>query len=150
MAIAFAAALASIGGDLSTGWSGMSVVYRYTIILRAISMALSAFMILIAGFLIWLPIPLPPNTIRHSFLYFFYFFITTGVYYALNSADAGFVHVANLLTSVLTLATLAAWYLLVQPAGEAIPFPPRAPRVAAADMLDRLEALNRTLVRPPN
>jgi len=149
MAIAFLFALASIGGDLSSGWSGKSMTFRYTVILRMISGALSIYMLLIAGFLLWMPITLPTNTIRHSFLFFFYFFVTTGVYYVLNtSAIRAGVTIANFLTSVLTLAALAAWYFLVQPEGETVPALMPAPRTSSADLLSRLEALNRTLSRP--
>jgi hypothetical protein len=148
MGLAFLFALLSIGGDLSTGWSGRSMIFRYTVILRAISCALSFFMILIAGFLVWMPVPLPANTIRHSFLFFSYFFVTTGVYYVLNTTSAGFLTVANLLTSVLTMAALVSWYFLVQPEGEVAAAPRHVPISSSAEMLGRLEGLNRTLSRP--
>lgn len=148
MVVAFVFALASIGGDLSTGWSGRSMIFRYSVIMRTVSSALSVYMLLIAGFLLWMPMPLPTNTIRHSFLFFFYFFVTTGVYYVLNtSASPGFVTIANFLTSVLTLTALGAWYFLVQPEGELVPALTPAPRTSSSDMLGRLEALNRTLSR---
>ena len=148
MVIAFLFALASMGGDLSNGWSGRPMLTRYAVILRAITSALSVFMIFIAAFLVWMPVPLPPNTIRHSFLFFFYFFVTTGVYYILNTGATAFVSVANLVTSALTLAILGGWYFLVQPEGETVPAGGAAPRASASDMLGRLEALNRTLSRP--
>jgi hypothetical protein len=148
MIVAFVFALASIGGDLSTGWSGKSMIFRYSVIMRTISSALSVYMVLIACFLLWMPMPLPANTIRHSFLFFFYFFVTTGVYYVLNTTAKGFVNIANFVTSVLTLAALAAWYFLVQPEGEIVPALASAPRTSSSDMLGRLEALNRTLSRP--
>jgi len=148
MVLAFLFALASIGGDLSKGWSGRSMIFRYSVILRTISSALSVYMILIAAFLLWMPVPLPANTIRHSFLFFFYFFVTTSVYYVLNTSNARFVDIANLATGVLTLAALVSWYFVVQPEGEAIPAVGAAPRASSSDLLGRLEALNRTLSRP--
>jgi hypothetical protein len=148
MVLAFIFAFASMGGDLNTGWSGMSLIARYSVILRAISSALSVYMILIAAFLLWMPVPLPANTIRHSFLFFFYFFVTTGVYYMLNTTRAGYVQMANLLTGALTLVALVSWYFLVQAEGEAVPVVHAAPRASSADLLGRLEALNRTLSRP--
>lgn len=148
MVLAFLFALASIGGDLSKGWSGRSMIFRYSVILRTISSALSVYMILIAAFLLWMPVPLPVNTIRHSYLFFFYFFVTTGIYYVLNTSAARFVDIANLATGALTLVALISWYFLVQPEGEAIPAVSAAPRASSSDLLDRLEALNRTLSRP--
>lgn len=148
MVLAFLFALASIGGDLSTGWSGRSMIFRYTVILRAISGALSVFMILIAAFLLWMPVPLPTNTIRHSFLFFFYFFVTTGVYYVLDTTSAAFVDVANLLTNILTMAALISWYFLVQPEGELVAIPHHLPISPSGEILRRLDALNRTLSRP--
>jgi len=148
MVLAFVFALASIGGDLSTGWSARGIIFRYSVIMRTISSALSVYMILLAAFLVWMPVPLPSNTIRHSLLFFFYFFVTTGVYYMLNTSTADFVVVANLVTSILTLGTLAAWYFLVQPGGERVGVAAPAPKVTSGELLGRLEALNRTLSRP--
>lgn len=146
--IAFAFALLSIQGDLSSGWNGYSMVARYSIILRAISGGISIYMILIAAFLLWMPVPLPANTLRHSYLFFFYFFVTTGVHYILFVNRGEFVQAANVVISILTLAVLLCWHFLLQPDGERIPsrLAP-VPQGRAADMLDRLEALNRTLSR---
>ena len=150
MLIAFAFALASIGGDLTDGWTGRSLVPRYSIILRTISSALNIFMLLIAAFLVWMPVPLPPNTIRHSLLYFFYFFVATGVHYVLNVniKNGEWVQISNLVISLLTLAALGAWHLLLQPEGEIIPVLHPNPRTASSEMLARLESLNRTLSSP--
>ncbi|MFN0101666.1 MAG: hypothetical protein ACKV2U_06190 [Bryobacteraceae bacterium] len=148
MVMAFLFALASIGGDLTVGWNGQSMISRYSVILRTISSALSLYMILIAAFLLWMPVPLPPNTIRHSFLFFFYFFVTTGVHYVLNTNRGEYVQLANLVISVLTLVALLSWYFLLQAEGEAVPAGGKVPRTASADMLGRLEALNRTLSGP--
>ena len=148
MVLAFIFALTSIGGDLSGGWSGRGMVFRYSVILRTITSALSVYIILLAAFLLWMPVPLPANTIRHSFLFFFYFFVATAVYYILNTSAPGFVDIANLVISGLTLATLGGWYFLVQPEGETVPAISAAPRASASDMLSRLEALNRTLSPP--
>jgi hypothetical protein len=145
--LAFAFALFSIGGDLTEGWSGRPMIYRYFIIFRAISAALSLYLILIAVFLVWLPIPLPPNTIRHSVLFFFYFFVTAFVHYFLNLGQGSYVQLANLATSLLTLVALLCWFFLLQPKGEDPPSAPPTPRAPAGDMLDRLEALNRSLSR---
>jgi hypothetical protein len=146
--VAFALALGSIGGDISQGWSGRSMILRYSIILRAISAAISLFLILIAFFLVWLPIPLPVNTIRHSVLFFFYFFVNTFVHYVLDLGRGSYVQIANLVTSLSTLIALLCWYFLLYPAGESGPPSRKAPRTSSTAMLDRLEALNRTLSPP--
>lgn len=149
LAVAFVFALASIGGEVGSGWTGQSLVSRYSVILRAISSALTIYMILIAAFLLWLPVPLPANTIRHSYLFFFYFIVTAGVHYTLNLNRSEYVAAANLITSILTLAALVAWNILVRPEGEAIPSGRgERPQTSAGDMLGRLEAINRSLSRP--
>lgn len=148
LGLAFLFALTSLGGDLSAGWTGQSVVSRYSVVLRAIASTLSIYMILISIFLIWMPVPLPPNTIRHSFLFFFYFMLTSGVYYFLNLNRSEYVQIANFTTGLLTLATLLAWYFLVQPEGEIVPKVRQAPHTPAGVLLGRLEALNQTLSRP--
>ena len=146
--IAFLVGLASIGGDLTQGWSGRSMIFRYSIILRAISAAITLFLLLIALFLVWLPIPLPANTIRHSLIFFFYFFVTAFVHYLLAKSSVSLVQVANLVTAVLTLAALLCWYWLLKPEGEIAPTAGKGPRTPSSEMIGRLEALNRTLSRP--
>ncbi|MBI2690032.1 MAG: hypothetical protein HYX27_27315 [Acidobacteria bacterium] len=147
MLIAFTFALASIGGDLSNGWSGSSMIVRYSVIFRTITSALTIYMLLIAGFLLWMPVPLPPNTMRHSFLFFFYFIVTTGVHYFLNTSPPSFIRTANLVLSVLTLGALLSWLFLLRADGETLPAMVPAPRTSPSDLLGRLESLNNTLSR---
>lgn len=150
MLIAFVFALASIGADFNHGWGGASVLQRYSAIQRAITSALSIYLILIAGFLVWMPIPLPRNTIRHSFLFFFYFLITTGVHYYINLLNSReFIQSANVILTLLTLIALLSWMFLLQANGEDLPLSTRpAPRAASGDILGRLESLNQSLSRP--
>ncbi|HEU0119252.1 MAG TPA: hypothetical protein VFQ91_01920 [Bryobacteraceae bacterium] len=145
MVVAFAFALASMNGDLTNGWHGATLLMRYSVVFRTITSALTLYMVLIAGFLVWMPVPLPPNTIRHSFLFFFYFIVTTGVHYVLNTGGASFLHLANLILAILTLAALLSWLFLLQRAGEYLPNSAPAPRTSAGDILGRLESLNKAL-----
>jgi len=146
MLVAFVFALLSVPGELARGWSGSSILIRYSVILRTITSALTLYMILIAAFLVWMPVPLPPNTIRHSYLFFFYFIITTGVHYVLNTNLGGYVQVANLTISILTLVALLSWLFLLREDGENPPTSPgMAPARAPSEILNRLESLNQSL-----
>ncbi len=144
--IAFIFSLASIGGDLSQGWTGHSLISRYSVILRAISSAIILYLILISLFLLWMPIPLPANVLRHSVLFFIYFLVTSGVHYVLNTDRSYDVRLANLIINSLTLLALGCWYVLLQPQGERVPAA-AAPLTSSSQMLDRLESINRTLSR---
>jgi hypothetical protein len=148
MLIAFVFALASAGGDLSNGWTDSTLIQRYSAGVRAVTSALSIYLILIAAFLVWMPVPLPPNTLRHSFLFFFYFMFTTGVHYLLNTSPPGFVKYANLLISVLTLVALLCWLFLLKPEGETLSRGPAAPRINTGILLGRLESINKSLSPP--
>ncbi len=149
MLLAFLVALISIGGDLREGWSTASIMVRSSAITRAISSTVTLYFVCIAVFLVWMPIPLPANTIRHSFVSFFYFLLVTSVHYLLNrTQDRSLVPIANLALQMITIGSLTAWGILLRPSGEALPEynPPKGTNTSA--ILVRLEALNRTLSPP--
>lgn len=144
--IAFVFSLASIGGDLSQGWTGHSLISRYSVILRAISSAIILYLILISLFLLWMPIPLSANVFRHSVLFFVYFFVTSGIHYLLNTDRTYDVKLANFILNSLTLLALGSWYVLLQPQGELVPTS-TGPLTSSSQMLNRLESINRSLSR---
>ena len=143
--VAFVFALSSASGDLETGWTGSSLTKRYTVVVRVASSALTLYMILISVFLLWMPVPLPRNTIRHSVLFFFYFLITTSLHYVLNTTSGPNVQLVNAGIAGLTITALAGWLFYLRPEGEEIPSFGVAPRSSSSAMLDRLEAVNRAL-----
>lgn len=150
--IGFVFSLASVGGDMSSGWHKISTILRYSVIERVISSALGIYLILIAAFLVWMPVPLPRNTVRHSVLFFFYFLVITAIHYVVNiQAALKIKHLAepaNLGFSLVTLAALLAWLFLLRPEGEALPAPPtQLPPASPGPLLDRLESLNQSLSR---
>lgn len=149
MIVAFLLSLASLGGDLSSGWTGQSRISKYSVILRALSSALTLFLLILTAFLHWMPVPLPPNVIRHSLIFFFYFLVNAFVQYQLNITRQRYIDLVNLCLSVGTAIALIAWFILLKPKGE-IPPSSGAPRTPSGALLDRLDALNRSLSRPPD
>ena len=147
MLAAFLLSLTSLGGDLSTGWTGQSLISRYSVILRFLSSAITLFLLLITAFLHWMPIPLPPNVIRHSLIFFFYFLSNAFVQYQLNITRQRYLDIVNLVLAAGTAIALSAWFILLKEKGETPPSsaPPRTPSHA---LFDRLESLNRTLSGP--
>lgn len=148
--IGFVFALASIGGDLNSGWANISTIARYSVIQRVVTSALGIYLILIAAFLVWMPVPLPRNTIRHSVLFFTYFLLITAVHYYVNFFSAlkikNLVQPANLAFSIVTLAALLSWLFLLLPEGEMLPSSSGRLRPASpGPLLDRLESLNQSL-----
>lgn len=141
----FGVALFSTGSEMNAGWSGTNLTLQSSVVVRVASSALTVYMILISAFLVWMPVPLPRNTIRHSVLFFFYLLFSTGIHYVLNTSSGPDVQLVNALISALTLSALAGWLFLLRPEGEAIPAVSAAPRHSSSEMLDRLEALNRAL-----
>lgn len=142
-------ALISIGGDLGSGWTTSSLFVRSSAVTRTISSAVTLFFVFIAVFLLWMPVPLPLNTIRHSFVSFFYFLLVTSVHFILNrTRNPSAVPLANLALHLITIGSLAAWAILLRPEGEAIPAYSRPPNEKTSAILQRLEALNRSLSSP--
>ncbi len=145
MAIAFVFAIATASGEMH---QKSSMVQWYSVALRAISTALCLYLILIAAFLVWMPVPLARNSIRHSVLFFFYFIATSAVHYRLNIGDVTFFRMANVFISATTLLALICWTWLLKPSGEIAPTPPAAPRSGTSALLDRLESINKSLTPP--
>jgi len=151
--IGFIFSLASIGGDMTSGWANISTISRYSVIQRFVGSALGIYLILIAGFLVWMPVPLPRNTVRHSVLFFCYFLVITAVHYYVNILNAlkikNLAQPANLVFSLVTLAALLSWLFLLNPEGELLPTVSARLRPAApGPLLDHLESLNQSLSRP--
>lgn len=143
MFCAFLFSLTSIGGDFSVGWTGQSLISRYSVIFRTVSTAICLFMIFVLAFLVWMPVPLPVNTIRHSVLLFFYFLVTTSVYYVMNTANqrSDYLKWANLVISTITVLALASWAFLLRPPGEDPPTIGGFSGPSPGDLLDRLESV---------
>ena len=145
MLVAFVLAISTTGGDVH---HGATTIQMYSVAIRAITTALCVYLLLIAAFLFWMPVPLAPNSIRHSFLFFFYFVATTAVHYQLNIGDPRFIKMANLLISIITLVALLSWAWMLRPSGERSPVEPKLPRSGVSMMLNRLESINKTLSPP--
>jgi hypothetical protein len=145
MVVAFIFAIATAGGDIH---KGATTVHMYSAALRAITTALCVYLLFIAAFLVWMPVPLPPNSIRHSFLMFFYFIATTAVYYELNIGNLTMIKMVNLLLYVITLIALLSWAWLLHPSGELPPSGPGLPRSGVSTLLNRLESINKSLSPP--
>lgn len=145
MVAALVFAIATAGGDVR---QGATPVELYSVALRALTTALCLYLLLIAAFLVWMPVPLAPNSIRHSFLFFCYFTAATAVHYEVNIGNLTVVRMANLLISVITFVALWSWAWLLRPAGETAPAAPAGPRSGASALLNRLESINKTLTPP--
>lgn len=148
MAVAILIAIVTSGVDNPSEWSQVSTIRLYSSVQRALTTALSLFMILIAGFLIWMPVPLPANTLRHGFLFFFYFLTATSVYFYLNTiGTAAAVPLANLVLIASTILALTGWLVLLKANGEEPPAQGSGPKAPASQILGKLEELNRNLSR---
>lgn len=148
MVLAFVVAIASTTGETNHLMRESTQMEMYSVGFRAVTSALSLYLILIAAFLVWMPVPLPPNTIRHSFLFFFYFISTTSVHYILNVVGKTFVYRANLILSIVTLLVALCWLFLLKPDGEMTPKSPAKPKASADALLSRLESINKSLSPP--
>lgn len=145
MLVAFIFALATAGGDVH---KGATTVQYYSAATRTITTALCAYLLFIAAFLVWMPVPLPLNSIRHGFLMFFYFIATTAVHYEVNIGNLTMIKMVNLLLYVITLIALLSWAWLLQPSGELAPSGQGLPRTGVSTLLNRLESINKTLSPP--
>jgi hypothetical protein len=146
LAAAVVIALSTIGSDTNTGRHIPSVLLYYSVIDRAVTTALSLHLLLIAVFLAWMPVPLPANTVIHSFLFFFYFVIGSLTRFFWNRIGVENQPQINVILASLTIVFLAAWSLLLRAEGEKLP-EPRKPATKASQILDRLDGLQQALAR---
>jgi|HubBroStandDraft_6_1064221.scaffolds.fasta_scaffold456706_2 hypothetical protein len=101
------------------------LMHYYYVAERAVYFSLAVFLLTILGFLMQYPITLNRNVIVHSMVFSVYFLGNTVLYLVLSMRGMAsapqlqaFIFVVGYALDVITLASIAAWLALMNPAGE--------------------------------
>jgi hypothetical protein len=123
------------------------ILDNFYLLSRLVMLSLLLFVLFIAFFLLWFPIPLNRNTVVHCGVFAAYFLVKGSTFVALRLAPESLVHV-NAMIHVLITLCCGLWIGFLTPAGEKITAkighywdPGQEERLMA-----QLDSINRTLV----
>ncbi|HBY60344.1 MAG TPA: hypothetical protein DEH78_11010 [Solibacterales bacterium] len=120
-----------------------------SMITRAVCGSILAFLLLISVFLVWCPVRVARNTVRHAFLLSVLLLVQTAALLIRDSGGYALNPWLNVVFGVSGLILVLAWLALLQPAGEQGAVVVR-PRFGAEDerrLLQQLDSINATLSR---
>lgn len=140
--------VATLFVDVSQSSGDFPVLLAFNLARRAISSTLCLFLLLLAGFLLWFPVPVSRNLLLHTVLLAFYSLSGTALLFVRNLLGPSVIpQVSTALVAASTVCS-CAWLGLTR-AGESRPglvrlhWRPETER----HMLEQLSALNATLAR---
>lgn len=142
-------ALVSIYPDLSGPLGPYPLIAHAAVFERALSSALLFFLLLIAAFLVWFPVPLSRNTVIHTLL-FAAFFSSHAILLLIRNVVSG-VRVQILSTADLAVVLLCIliWTVALSRSGEALKvvFGHGWRRQGSQKLVRQLDSINATLLR---
>jgi len=135
--------------DLSNADEKFRILRVFLVVDRGVASSLVIFLLILAGFLTWYPVPLNRNVVVHCIVYAGYFLsVSLGMLLRnLNGSAVSFT--VNVVLSSVTLASLAVWIVFLDRAGESVKVRVR-PEWAPGDeqeLVAHLAAINSTLLR---
>jgi hypothetical protein len=145
------AVVMSLGSLLVAGQGGDTRYLRletFFLLERVIYSSLLVFVLLLAGFLAYYPVPLTRNAMVHTTVLGVYFISRATLWVVRNLAGPDLTSVLNLSFVLLVCLCVASWAVFLTPAGEAEVT--RVRRYDAADeerLVAQLDALNNSLSR---
>jgi len=123
----------------------------YFVAERAIYFSLVVFLLSILFFMMRFPITLNRNTVVHYVVYSVYFLSNTVIFLVLSMVGKGVTRQINYMISVVTIGSLGAWLLLLNPAGEKHKLKLRPAWMGTpdreAELIGQLNSLNTALLR---
>lgn len=115
---------------------------------RGVATALAVTMLIVVAYLAWLPLPLPPNVLRHSLVLFLLLLVTSMTMLVWNrTGDRESWAIFELTSRASGAVAAIAWAALLRSSGEAAPVLGKAPTVDSAAILRQLDAINQSLAR---
>lgn len=133
----------------SSGSRGIMVLQHFLAVDRGVFASLSLFLLVIAGFLAWCPVPLSRNAVLHCMVYAAYFLGQASLFVARIMFGASANAIINGGVSLLTITCLLAWIFFLTPQGETktIRIRPGKPVAGEEELVAHLAAINSTLLR---
>lgn len=149
LGVAIVAALVTAVPEMNEVFKKYSETLSYfSLVERAVVSSLVFFLLLIAGFLLWFPVPLTRNAVVHTTLFCCFFLtIAAGLFFR-DSKGSGTRLVSTAMLGIGNLCLLL-WVVLLRPSGESTQVVSR-PSFAREDeekLLSQLDAVNAALLR---
>ena len=148
LTIFLVASVATLVVDTAQSRGDFPVLLAYNLARRAIYSTLTLYLLLLAGFLLWFPVPVTRNLLLHTVLLFFYALIGTALLFLRNLLGPSVIPQVSMALLAGSIICLAGWLGLTRagerrPAGMRPHWRPETER----HMLDQLSALNASLAR---
>lgn len=139
----------TLGADLGSRAADIPMIRYCLVIDRGMHSSLVVFLLLIAVFLAWYPVPLNRNIIAHCLVFAVYFLAVSLVLFARNVFGKDLTPLSNVLLLGIVLGCVAAWSVFLTRRGEAIARVPRRQWVPGEEerLVEHLAAINASLLR---
>jgi len=133
--------------DLQSNVKDFPVLQLVNVVRRGIATILMTFLLLVSGFLVWFPVPLPRNLVVHSLVFTFWFLSITFSLFVRNVFGPDLIETVSTVLMGAHCLCLYLWLFLVTRKGEEVKmvFRHNVPPEQEAELLNHLTALNRTL-----
>jgi hypothetical protein len=151
LGIAIGISFLTLSADLQFARHRYPVLLYYIVVRRGLTFSLLLFQILITGFLLWFPVPLERNVIRHSLVYFCSFLISSMADFYHNITGSSVTPEVNIVLMGASCVCLAGWFWAFSSPGE-IRQPTFRPKLAPEEeerLLAQLSAINDAILRGP-
>ncbi|MDX2154601.1 MAG: hypothetical protein SFV54_27915 [Bryobacteraceae bacterium] len=121
-----------------------------SMITRGVCASILVFLLLLTVFLVWYPVPMNRNTVRHAFLLSTLFVVQTAALLLRDAHGYDLNRIVSVVLAVFGVMIVATWLLLLQPAGEILQVVVRTPfnQDDERRLLEQLSALNASLSPP--
>jgi hypothetical protein len=149
LVVAVAVSLSSLRVDVSWSQGDFPVLLGFNLARRAVCSALSIYLLLLAGFLLWFPVPITRNLLLHTVLLSLYSLAAAATLFVRNVLGPAVIPLVSVALMIINQLCMAGWLLLTR-AGERPTAIARGRWRPEAErrMLDQLSALNQNLSRP--
>ncbi|MCX6633613.1 MAG: hypothetical protein NT090_00735 [Acidobacteria bacterium] len=148
LTICLVASVATLVVDSTQSRGDFPVLLAFNLARRAIYSTLTLYLLLLAGFLLWFPVPVTRNLLLHTVLLFFYSLTATALLFVRNLLGPSVIPQVSAALLAGNTVCLAGWLGLTRsgerrPAGMRLHWRPETER----HLLDQLSALNTSLAR---
>ena len=147
--VAIVIAALTLYPDFSSRDTTYIALFYTAVFERAVSSVLLVFLAIIAGFLVWFPVPLSRNTIVHAIAFGMYFSAAAILLLLRNVGGPDVLRVMSTVNLVVQNLSLVAWILFLTKRGErrVVVFGHRWRPEQGDELIRQLDAINDSLMR---
>ncbi len=149
LAVSLIAAAVTVYPDVSGSLDPYPVLLYMRVFQRILYSALLFFLLVITGFLLWFPVPLPRNTVLHTIVFGLFFASQALLLLFRNVGGAGLTRVLSVAHMGVYVFCVAAWCIFLSPRGERTTYilGQRWSRETQDRLVAQLDTINTALLR---